>query len=498
MSDLEKAFESARTGDLNNLPYIIVVERPCAENPEHSNDIRLHNVSIKAPGKNGDLLVENLNLVLRRGSKIVLTGASGTGKTVTGHAILGQHDNGSGLIAIPPGLNIMEMPQQAYFSNAPLRAILNKSPAHLCKFKDEDLTEALQSVGLDHLIEQIPGQQVKILADDLAKKIPGIAKAYSKNPFSLETATKIHADLYPTIQTLVKKQFKSVQCVPDAQKEYIKEQVSTEIKKSFGTIEDNAIDMLAKEITHSIDTALVEPLQDFISTAMPEIAANNRGRIFAYSPEKAKYFNYVLESKLAKRMKQYMLRKDTDDLSREIRLNDDQIAHLVKFSTQKMKEDFKAHTKQGILTQIFNAPTWPLSLQTLRSKAKSAADDIAQSIGVFMDQQVLRGDNMPLSGGQKQKLMIAMAILHKPDFLLADEITAALDKKSAESLYDLLLKKIPETTTVLSIAHNDHIVKYHTHHAHLADKTIKMYKIDEGYDMDVFRNKHGAKAPIIN
>jgi putative ABC transport system ATP-binding protein len=75
-----------------------------------------------------------------------------------------------------------------------------------------------------------------------------------------------------------------------------------------------------------------------------------------------------------------------------------------------------------------------------------------------------------LSGGQEQRVAIARAIVADPTFLLCDEPTGDLDRKSADEIMDLIKRLVKEYgKTVLMVTHDPVVAKQ-------ADLTLHLEK----------------------
>jgi putative ATP-binding cassette transporter len=91
--------------------------------------------------------------------------------------------------------------------------------------------------------------------------------------------------------------------------------------------------------------------------------------------------------------------------------------------------------------------------------------------------------NRMLSLGEQQRLGLARALLHRPDYLFLDEATASLDEPSEAALYSLLAEKLPDTT-IVSIGHRSTLDAFH-------QRNISMVR-----DGDRFTLKDGKLAPV--
>jgi len=105
-----------------------------------------------------------------------------------------------------------------------------------------------------------------------------------------------------------------------------------------------------------------------------------------------------------------------------------------------------------------------------KAEARSLAVRMLERVGI--PNPGLRVDDYPhqMSGGMKQRVMIAMALVCKPDLLIADEPTTALDVTIQAEILDLLADLQREfNMAILLITHNLGVV------AGMAERVVVMY-----------------------
>jgi len=111
-----------------------------------------------------------------------------------------------------------------------------------------------------------------------------------------------------------------------------------------------------------------------------------------------------------------------------------------------------------------------LHQKTARKEAREIALNMLREVEIPSPEVRLKDYPHQLSGGMKQRAMIAMALCCKPELLIADEPTTALDVTVQASIIDLLKNLQKQyTMAILLITHDLGVVK------EMADQVAVMY-----------------------
>lgn len=121
-----------------------------------------------------------------------------------------------------------------------------------------------------------------------------------------------------------------------------------------------------------------------------------------------------------------------------------------------------------------------------KKAAKVKAIDLLKEVGIPRADEIVDCYPHELSGGMRQRVMIAMGLACNPKLLIADEPTTALDVTIQAQILDLMrgIKKT-HNTAILMITHDLGVV------AEMADYVVVMYAgkvVEEGPVLEIFKN----------
>ena len=114
-----------------------------------------------------------------------------------------------------------------------------------------------------------------------------------------------------------------------------------------------------------------------------------------------------------------------------------------------------------------SAVTYPAVAGTYRDEDIRAALAEAHLGGLVGELDREEVWSQRLSSGEQQRLSIARALLLRPDWLLLDESTSAVEEKLEAELYAVVAQRLPGTT-IISIGHRSTLAGLHRRHLELA------------------------------
>jgi zinc transport system ATP-binding protein len=139
------------------------------------------------------------------------------------------------------------------------------------------------------------------------------------------------------------------------------------------------------------------------------------------------------------------------------------------------KIDWEGKITMGYVPQLLSVKDIPISVREFLSIKKSSDLEYYLS-SVGLSKEILDKSLNILSGGQLRRVLIAWAVLDKPNVLLFDEPTTGVDLDSEEAIYRMLRKLTKENgVTLLLISHDLHIVREYSDYVLALNKCVTFF-----------------------
>ncbi|MDE7432204.1 MAG: amino acid ABC transporter ATP-binding protein [Lachnospiraceae bacterium] len=160
--------------------------------------------------------------------------------------------------------------------------------------------------------------------------------------------------------------------------------------------------------------------------------------------------------------------------------------HLIREKVGMVFQSYDLFPNMTILNNLLLAPC-KVQKREKREVTKEA-EELLLRVGLS---EKVNDYPRQLSGGQKQRVAIIRALLMKPEILLLDEITAALDPEMVREVLQVVLELAREGMTMVIVTHEMEFAKA------VADRVIFLDKgkiIEEGSPEEFFENPKTERA----
>jgi len=145
----------------------------------------------------------------------------------------------------------------------------------------------------------------------------------------------------------------------------------------------------------------------------------------------------------------------------------------------------------GFVFQFYNLIPSLTAAENVALVTEIAVDPVSPAEALDMVGLIERKDHFPaqLSGGEQQRVAIARAIAKRPDILLCDEPTGALDSKTGL----LVLQAIERVNADLGTA-----TALITHNVMIADMADRVFSLADGRIVNIKENEHRVPVTEIH
>ncbi|MFX1308881.1 MAG: ABC transporter ATP-binding protein [Promethearchaeota archaeon] len=240
----------------------------------------------------------------------------------------------------------------------------------------------------------------------------------------------------------------------------------------------NLLELSQKEMRNYRGKEITMIFQDPLNSLNPVMSVGRQISEVFFLHQKEELKQILDNKKLERKKKQEEIKELKNELSdKENRLTDEEKKELTKKINELKKESSHIPTIDDV---------------ALEKSAK-----IIKEVGIADAEGILKRYPHELSGGMRQRVMIAMALSCNPSLLIADEPTTALDVTIQAQILDLMKDlKIRFNTSILLITHDLGII------ADMCDRVAVMYSgniVEYATALDLFKNpRHPYTKGLIS
>ncbi|MGD9677507.1 MAG: ABC transporter ATP-binding protein [Vulcanibacillus sp.] len=199
-----------------------------------------------------------------------------------------------------------------------------------------------------------------------------------------------------------------------------------------------------------------------------------------------------------------LIAKPSGKVEGSVKYKDQELVNLPEKDMRKLRGKEIAMIFQEPMTSL--NPVFTIGNQMLeaikihfsltKKESKEYAIRMLERVGIPRADKILNEYPHQLSGGMRQRVMIAMALSCNPSILIADEPTTALDVTIQAQILDLMKKlKFEHDTSIILVTHDLGVV------AEMCDRVIVMYAgkvVEEANVRTIFHNpKHPYTKGLI-
>jgi len=257
----------------------------------------------------------------------------------------------------------------------------------------------------------------------------------------------------------------------------LEEKEAKALAKKLGDAVTGAIDNLevVKDATEYTFHSSIRKMVDKYFDGIRHNAAETK----RYEKQKAKYESLTSRGKTPEW-------KVVEPVYFDEQLGLDNISVLIQnmIKDYETEKPFNAEDKMVTLIDYFKEQAHNLVYRVTQKTAKAKALKLLEEVGI--PEPTIRYNQYPfeLSGGMRQRIVIAIALAANPDILICDEPTTALDVTIQGQILELINRiKKERNLSVIFITHNLGVV------ANMADRIAVMYAgkiVEEGTAEEVF------------